>query len=296
MAKKTDSPEVTETKIKKQSQIVMIWKRLRQSPSAMIGMCIFGFMIMLAVFAPLIAPYDPNKINVMDANLAPSLLHLFGTDATGRDIFSRILYGGRYSMTLGLASTLLGTLLGMVFGSIAGYFGGTVDDVVMRITDVFQSIPGMVLNVVVACALGTGFWKCILVLSIGGITGSARMLRAQILQIRSMEYIEAAEVTNCSSAKVIVKHLIPNAFAPMIVSMSMSIGGNIMAAASLAYLGLGVQPPSPEWGAMLSAGRDYLAKYPWMCIFPGVAIMVTVLALNLFGDGLRDALDPKQKK
>lgn len=184
----------------------------------------------------------------------------------------------------------------MVFGAIAGYFGGWIDELVMRITDIFQSIPGLVLNVAMACALGTGSWKCILVLSIGGITGAARMLRAQIMQIRTMEYVEAAEVTNCSKLKVIIKHLIPNSFAPMIVSMSMSIGGNIMSAASLAYLGLGVQPPSPEWGAMLSAGRDYLAKYPWMCIFPGVAIMITALSLNLFGDGLRDALDPKQKK
>lgn len=282
--------------LQRKGQLATLWKRLRQSPSAMIGMVVFGVLVILAVGAPLIAPYNYAKLDVLQANQGPSWQHLCGTDQVGRDIFSRLLYGARYSLTLGICATLLGTVVGMFFGALAGYFGGVVDEVIMRFTDVIQSIPGMVLNVAVACAIGTGFWKCILVLAIGGITGAARMLRAQIMQIRSMEYIEAASVTNCSSAKVILKHLIPNSFAPMIVSMTMQVGGNIMAAASLAYLGLGVAPPTPEWGAMLSEGRDYLAKYPWMCIFPGVMIMITVLSLNLFGDGLRDALDPKQKK
>ena len=282
--------------VKRQSQIVTVWKRLLMSPSAVVGMIVFALLVVLAIAAPYIAPYDYKQIDILSANQPPSLQHLCGTDNVGRDIFSRLINGARYSLTLGLCSTVLGTVVGMFFGALAGYFGGTVDEVIMRATDVIQSIPGMVLNVAVACVIGTGFWQCILVLSIGGISGAARMLRAQILSIRSMEYVEAAAVTNCSPAKIIMKHLIPNAFAPQIVGMTMSIGGNIMAAASLAYLGLGVAPPTPEWGAMLSEGRDYLAKYPWMCIFPGVMIMITVLSLNLFGDGLRDALDPKQKK
>jgi len=282
--------------LQRNGQLATLWKRLHQSPSAMIGMIIFCLLVILAVCAPWIAPYDYAKLDILQANQGPSWQHLCGTDQVGRDIFSRLIYGARYSLTLGIGATLLGTIVGMFFGALAGYFGGVVDEVIMRFTDVIQSIPGMVLNVAVACAIGTGFWKCILVLGIGGITGAARMLRAQIMQIRSMEYIEAASVTNCSSAKVILKHLIPNSLAPMIVSMTMAVGGNIMSAASLAYLGLGVVPPTPEWGAMLSEGRDYLAKYPWICIFPGVMIMITVLSLNLFGDGLRDALDPKQKK
>lgn len=282
--------------VKRQSQFVAVWKRLLMSPSAVVGMIVFAILVILAVLAPVIAPYDYAKINILEANQPPSFAHLCGTDNVGRDIFSRLIVGARYSLTLGLCSTILGTIVGMFFGALAGYFGGTVDEVIMRATDIIQSIPGMVLNVAVACVIGTGFWQCILVLSIGGISGAARMLRAQILSIRGMEYVEAASVTNCSPAKIIMKHLIPNAFAPQIVGMTMSIGGNIMAAASLAYLGLGVAPPTPEWGAMLSEGRDYLAKYPWMCIFPGVMIMITVLSLNLFGDGLRDALDPKQKK
>lgn len=293
---KPKAPASGQEKIKRQSQFSLIVKRLRQSPSAMIGMSVFAVLVLVAIFADVIVPYEPAKIDILNAYAAPSWKHLCGTDAVGRDIFSRLLVGARYSLTLGICSTLLGTIAGKFFGALAGYFGGVVDEIIMRFTDIIQSIPGMVLNVAMACVIGTGFWQCILVLSIGGITGAARMLRAQILQIRSMEYIEAAEVTNCSTAKVILKHLIPNSFAPMIVSMTMAVGGNIMSAASLAYLGLGVAPPTPEWGAMLSDGRDYLAKYPWMCIFPGVMIMITVLALNLFGDGLRDAMDPKQKK
>ena len=293
---KSKTAESKQEKVKRQTQFTLIWKRLKQSPSAMIGMSVFTVLAFVAVFADFLAPYEYTKIDILNAFAPPSAEHWCGTDAVGRDIFSRLLVGARYSLTLGICSTILGTVAGMFFGALAGYFGGVVDEIIMRFTDIIQSIPGMVLNVAMACVIGTGFWQCILVLSIGGITGAARMLRAQILQIRSMEYIEAAEVTNCSPAKVIIKHLIPNSFAPMIVSMTMAVGGNIMSAASLAYLGLGVAPPTPEWGAMLSEGRDYLAKYPWLCIFPGVMIMITVLALNLFGDGLRDAMDPKQKK
>ena len=293
---KTKTKPAKQEKVKRQGQFTLIWKRLKQSPSAMIGLSVFAILAIVAIFADVIAPYQYDKIDVLNAFAPPSAEHLCGTDLVGRDIFSRLIVGARYSLTLGLSATILGTIIGMFFGALAGYFGGVVDDILMRFTDIIQSIPGLVLNVALACVIGTGFWQCILVLSIGGITGAARMLRAQILQIRTMEYIEAAEVTNCSPAKVIIKHLIPNSFAPMIVSMTMAVGGNIMSAASLAYLGLGVAPPAPEWGAMLSEGREHLTRYPWLCIFPGVMIMITVLALNLFGDGLRDAMDPKQKK
>lgn len=282
--------------IKKQNQFIAVLKRLRMNTGAMIGMIVFAILVILGILAPVIAPYDYAKIDILNSFQAPSLQHLCGTDNVGRDIFSRLLTGIRYSLTLGIGATLLGTVFGLILGSIAGFYGGVVDEVLMRLTDVIQSIPGQILHVAVACAIGTGFWKCILVLGVTGISGSARMIRAQILQIRNMEYVEAAGVTNCSNTKIILKHLIPNAFSPVLVSMTMSVGGTIMQAAGLAYLGLGVQPPTPEWGAMLADGRDYLAKYPWICIFPGVIMMITVLALNLFGDGLRDALDPKQKK
>lgn len=263
---------------------------------AMIGFSIFAVLVFLGIIAPLIAPYNYAEIDIMNANLPPSFAHLCGTDNVGRDIFSRLLIGIRYSLTLGLGATLLGTAAGLFIGCIAGFFGGAADEVIMRFTDVIQSIPGMILHVAVACAIGTGYWKCIIVLAITGISSAARLIRAQIMQIRGMEYVEAASVTNCSNAKIILRHLLPNAFSPVLVNMTMSIGGTILQAAGLAYLGLGVQPPTPEWGAMLADGRGYLTKYPWMCIFPGVLMMITVLALNLFGDGLRDALDPKLKK
>jgi ABC-type dipeptide/oligopeptide/nickel transport system permease subunit len=166
----------------------------------------------------------------------------------------------------------------------------------MRVCDIFQSIPGQIMDVAISCALGTGFVNCIIALSISGISGTARMMRASILSIREMDYIQAASITNCSTARTIIRHLIPNAFSPIIVQATMGIGGHITAAAGLAYLGLGVQPPTPEWGAMLSEGRAYIRQYPYMCIFPGLLIVITVLSLNLLGDGLRDALDPKLKR
>jgi ABC-type dipeptide/oligopeptide/nickel transport system permease subunit len=284
------------TKLKKKGQLYIVWGRLRKNPLAVVGMVMFGILVFFAIFAPLIVPYNYAKINVLNANQPPSLTHPFGTDQVGRDIFSRILIGTRYSLTLGILSVLVGTVVGVFLGSLAGYFGKIFDDIIMRISDIFQSIPNMVLNVAVACVVGTGVWQCIFVLCINCIPVSARLIRNQILKIRTMEYIEAAGVANCSTARIIVRHLIPNSFGPILVNMTMSVGGHIMAAAGLAYLGLGVQPPTPEWGAMLSEGRQFLEKFPWMCIFPGVFIMITVLSLNLFGDGLRDALDPKLKK
>ena len=288
--------ETTNITVKRKSQLSIVWGQLKKNPAAVTGMIMFGFLLFIAIFAPLIAPYNYSSINVFNANRPPSSTHFFGTDQVGRDIFSRILVGTRFSLTLGIFSVLMGTIFGLFIGSIAGFFGNIVDDVIMRISDIFQSIPNMVLNVAVACVVGTGFWQCIFVLSINSIPITARMIRNQILKIRTMEYIEAAGVINCSTPRIILKHLLPNSFAPIIVGMTMSVGGNIMAAAGLAFLGLGVQAPTPEWGAMLSEGRQFIERFPWMCIFPGIFIMITVLSLNLFGDGLRDALDPKLKK
>ena len=281
---------------KRENPVVAFFKRLVQRPAAIVGLVLFAILIFCAIFADLIAPYDYTAISVREANQPPSAAHLCGTDQVGRDIFSRLLIGARYSLTLGILSCMFSGICGIIVGAISGYFGGVVDEVLMRVCDVIQSIPGMVLNLAVACVIGVGFWKTIIVLGIGGIAGGARIMRASIMKVREMEYVEAAAVTNCSNVKIMAKHLIPNAISSTLVSMTMGVGGSIMAASGLAYLGLGVQPPTPEWGAMLSDGRQYLTKFPWMCTFPGVAIMITVLAINLFGDGMRDALDPKLKK
>jgi peptide/nickel transport system permease protein len=282
--------------VKKQNQFVVTFKRLFENPGAVVGMIVFLILVLISVFAPLLTPYEFDKMDIINMNLAPCLEHPLGTDNLGRDILCRLLYGGRYSLQLGLWSTLIGLVIGVVLGALAGYFGGAVDEIVMRLCDILQSIPGQVLNVAIACALGAGFTNCIIALSVSGIAGFARMLRAQILTIREMDYIQAATITNCSTAKTIVKHMLPNSFAPIIVQATMSVGTHITQAAGLAYLGLGVQAPTPEWGTMLSDGRANMRAYPWQCIFPGLMIVFTVLALNLFGDGLRDALDPKLKK
>ncbi|GHV68726.1 peptide ABC transporter permease [Spirochaetia bacterium] len=288
--------DFTDRPVKKKSQFWAVVKQLFKNKTAVVGFVIVVILVLLAILAPWIQPYEYTAINAEEAWQGPSLRHLCGTDQLGRDMLSRLLIGSRYSLQIGIWATLFGTLAGVIIGSIAGFFGGAVDEVIMRVTDVIQSIPGMILNVAISAALGPGFVNCIIALAAGGVAGSARMMRASILGIRQMEYINAAGLINCRDAKIIVKHLIPNAFAPMIVAATMGIGGTIMQASGLSYLGLGVQAPTPEWGAMLSEGRNYLRRYPFMSIFPGLLIMITVLAFNLFGDGLRDALDPKQKK
>ncbi len=285
-----------EKKEKHHKNSVLVLKRLFQNPGAVVGLIIVLIMVFAAIFAPYLTPYKYNKINILEAYQFPSLAHPAGTDQLGRDILSRLMFGARYSLQIGIWTTLISTVAGIILGAIAGFFGKAVDELIMRFFDILQSMPGMILNVAIASALGTGFLNCIIALSVAGIPRSGRLIRASILSIREMEYIQAASLANSSTTKIISKHLIPNALSSSIVQATMSIGGAITAAAALAYLGLGVQPPIPEWGAMLSEGRTYIRAYPYMTIFPGVLIVITVLALNLLGDGLRDALDPKLKK
>ena len=191
---------------------------------------------------------------------------------------------------------MISTIIGIILGSIAGYFGGWVDNLIMRLCDIVQSIPGMLLSIIISATLGVGFGNTIIALAVGGIAGGVRLLRGQMLSIRKEEYLEAATTVNCSAGRIMFRHMLPNALSPVIVGTTMGMGNTIMVAASLSFIGLGVQPPDPEWGAMLSAGRDVFRKYPHIMLFPGIFIFLTVLSFNLFGDGLRDALDPKLKK
>ena len=262
----------------------------------MFGFILFIVELILCFSAPLIAPYGYNDLNIMDMNQAPNAAHWFGTDELGRDILSRILYGGRYSISMGVSAIVIAMIVGMFIGSLAGYFGGWVDNILMRFLDIVQSLPGMLLTIVISAVLGPGFINTILALSVNAIPHQARMLRAQILKIRNSEYIEAAQSINCSKATIILDHLIPNSMSPMIVQASMGVANQIIMASSLSFIGLGVQPPAPEWGAMLSGSRQYIRNYPYMVIFPGLAIAVTVLSLNLLGDGLRDAMDPRLRR
>lgn len=282
-------------KVKKTNQSLEVFKRFLKNPLSVIGMVIFVVFIVLSLLAPYITEYGFSQMS-RDMFQAPSASHFFGTDKFGRDLFSRILYGGRYSIFMGIAATILGTGLGLVLGAIAGFFGQTADNVVMRLCDVFQAIPGILLSMVISTALGPGVLNTIIALSIAGIPGTARMLRGLILQIRSSDYIEAAASINCSSARIIFKHILPNTFGPILVGCTMGIGGTIMQAASLSFLGLGIQPPIPEWGALLNEGRNYFTLYPHLLIFPGLAIGLLSFATCVMGDGLRDAMDPRLKK
>ncbi len=287
--------EMTNARPKKKSEFVRVLKQLARNKLAVVGMIIFAVELILALLAPVIMPYKYDLMDMTKICQGPSLQHWFGTDELGRDILSRVLYGSRYSLTLGLSAIAISTTVGMTIGSIAGYFGGQVDNIIMRVLDVIQSLPGMLLTIVISAVLGSGFFNTILAMSVNGLPASARMLRGQMLKQRQNEYIEAAVSINCSKLRIIVSHLIPNSFSPNIVQATMGVAMTISMAAGLSFIGLGVQPPIPEWGAMLSGARQFIRESPHMVIFPGLAIAVTVLALNLFGDGLRDALDPKLK-
>lgn len=290
-----DQRRKTEKEPAKETPFRMVLHRLAGNKLALTGGIIFLLLCLISVFAPLIAPYDYDAIDTAHTFMRPCAEHLLGTDHYGRDIFSRIIYGGRWSLSLSVASTLCSTILGVIVGSIAGYFGGKVDMVIMRITDIMQCIPSILLTICISVALGSGIVNTVIAMSIGGIWQTARMLRGQILTVRKTEYVEAAKATNNKSARTIVKYVLPNSIQQTIISACMGIGASISGISGLSFLGLGVQPPLPEWGAMLSEGRNYMRYYPNMLIAPCLMIALTILSISLFGDGLRDALDPRMK-
>ena len=281
------------TKTVKSSNLKETLARMVKSPSAKVGWIMFFAIVIACIGAPIWAPYGPNDIDLTNMLATPSAEHILGCDAIGRDIFSRLLYGGRYSLSLGLVTSLVGAFIGIAIGCIAGYFGGKVENLIMRFMDIWSALPSMLLCILLSQALGAGFFNTVLALTVGGVPGSVRMTRAMILAERSKEYLEAAESINCHKLVIMFKHLVPNTISPSLVSLTMGIGNTIIMSSSLSYIGLGVQPPTPEWGAMLSDGRQHILKYPHLIMFPGLIIALTVLAINLLGDGVRDALDPK---
>lgn len=294
MLKSQSKPHSQEQK--SHGSMYLAMQRFARNKSALVGLSLVLILVVLAVLAPWLSPYSYEKIDIINAFAKPSVAHPFGTDDLGRDILSRMMYGGRYSLSIGIFSVVISAVFGIFAGSVAGYFGGQIDNIIMRLIDILQSFPQILLAIVISAALGTGYDKCIIALGISGIPVFTRMMRANILTIRSMEYIEAATSINCRDSRIIMKHIIPNAFSPLIVQISLSLAYSVLSAASLSFIGLGVQPPNPEWGAMLSAGRNYITNYPHMVLFPGLYIMICVLAFNIIGDALRDALDPKLRK
>ena len=285
-----------QNKNRKQGQFALVMKRMLQNKSAVIGMSIIACMAVIAILSPWIMPYKYDAPDVLSAFSGPSKAHWFGTDDLGRDIFSRIIYGARYSLSLGLLACGFSAIVGVIFGSIAGYFGGKTDMIIMRIMDVLGAIPSTLLAVCIAATLGTGYVNCIFALGVSGVPAFARLMRASLLNVSNLEYVEAAKSINCSNPRIILKYAIPNALAPVIVQTTMGIAHSLISAAALSYIGLGIQLPTPEWGAMLSGGRNYIRDYPHLVLAPGIAIMITVLSMNLIGDALRDAMDPKLKK
>mgnify|MGYP004695136645 FL=1 len=287
---------MTRATIKKRSQAADVWRRLKKSRLAMIGLFGLAVLVFCALFADLIAPYDYALQDYTALNQTPSLAHPFGTDNFGRDIFSRVIYGARISLVMGFISLLIGALVGCVLGAIAGFFGKRLESLIMRACDIMMSIPSTVLAIVITTTLGPGLVNAIIALSISTIPTFARVVRGSTLTVKDQEFIEAARCIGAKNSHIIMHYILPNVLAPIIVQATLGIGKSIIMLAALSFLGLGIQPPTPEWGSMLSTARTFMRDYPHEVIFPGLAIMFTVLSLNLFGDGLRDALDPKLKR
>jgi peptide/nickel transport system permease protein len=271
-------------------------RRLRRNRAAIAGLVTFGLIILMALAAPIISPFNPNAINPIDALQPPSAWYPMGTDSFGRDNLSRVIWGSRTSVQIGLVAVTISVVGGAILGLFAGYHRGWVDLLVMRLTDVMLAFPGILLALVIIAVLGRNLTSAMIAVGISAMPGYIRVVRSSVLSVREHDYVTAAHVIGCGSNRILLRHILPNVTAPVIVLATLGIPSAIIAGASLSFLGLGVQPPTSDWGEMLSSGRNQFALAPWLSIFPGLAIIVTVLSINLFGDGLRDALDPRQTR
>jgi ABC-type dipeptide/oligopeptide/nickel transport system permease subunit len=274
------------------------WRRLKRNRLAMVGLVIIVLLFLIAIFADWLAPYDPIKQNLKESHVPPSSQHLLGTDIHGRDILSRIIYGTRISLLVGFLPQFVSLSLAILLGLLSGYHGGWIDDLIMRLADAFFAFPSLLFMMALMFVMSPqqGVLGIVLGLGIVGWAGRARIMRGQVLSIKERTYIDAAEAIGARTSRIIFRHVLPNCLAPLIVITTMAIPGAIMAEAGLSFIGLGVPPPTPSWGQMLYTGRAYIRQFPWLCIWPGLAILITVLSFNLFGDGLRDALDPYLRK
>ena len=301
MAAKTSvkSAETQGERLKKRSNMGEIWHRLRKNKLSMVCLVILVIMILGIIFAGVLSPYDYAEQDLTQRFALPSKEHWMGCDDYGRDLLTRLLVGGRYSLLIAILSVAIGIVCGMVIGALCGFFGKRIDSTLMRIMDVIMSIPGMMLAICISVAMGSGVFNTALALAVGSIPIIARQLRSSTMLINSQEYIEAARSFGESNFKIIVTHVIPNCMAPIIVQASLYIGGAIMGIAGLSFLGLGVQPPTPEWGNILNNGLDFIYDFStrWhVIVFPALFIVVAELCFNLLGDGLRDAMDPRMRK
>ena len=284
--------------IKKKGHFRETWRRLRKSRNAMIGLTLIVLIILVALTAPLFFNYESDAIkqNITNRLQTPSSTSPFGTDELGRNVLARVAYGARISLVIGVVSCVICCTIGVLLGALAGYFGGWVESVIMRFSDILMAIPSILLAIVIVAAFGVNLFNIIIAVGVATIPQYIRITRASVLTVVNQEYIEAAHAVGAGTPRTIFTHILPNCFAPILVQATLRVATVIAEAASLSFLGLGVPSPTPEWGAMLAAGRAYMRDYSYLVIFPGLAIMLTILSLNLLGDGLRDALDPKLKR
>jgi peptide/nickel transport system permease protein len=272
-----------------------LWQRLLRNRSALVGGVVLLLIVLIALAAPLIAPYDPIKTNQRLSLTPPSSEHLMGTDRFGRDIFSRVIWAGQASLPIGLVSVAIGLLFGVSLGLLAGYYGGWFDAVSMRFMDLLLAFPGILLALAIIAILGGSLTNLMIAVGIASIPDYVRITRGSVLSVREREFVLAARVVGARGPSIMLRHILPNTVAPLIVLATLGTAAAIITGAALSFLGLGVKPPTPEWGNMLAEGREFLQRAPWVAFFPGVAIMLTVLSINLLGDGLRDTLDPRMR-
>lgn len=256
---------------------------------------VLAVLVVLSLFAPYIAPYDPIQIS-MEGRKSPNVDHIFGTDRLGRDILSRIIYGTKYSLSIGLMSVSIGLIFGTTMGVLSAYYGGLVDTIIMRFIDALLAFPGILLALVVIAVLGPGLFNVMLAVGISTVPEYARLARGKVLSVMQLEYIEAIHSIGGSNIRVILKHILPNISAPITILATLQVGNAILVGSGLSFLGMGAQPPTPEWGLMTAEGRSYMSQAWWISTFPGIAILITVISINQFGDGLREAIDPYLKE
>ncbi len=271
----------------------MWWKRFVRNPLAVIGLVIVALLALVAVLAPWISPFDPQAIDTYHILEGPSWRHPLGTDVLGRDCLSRLIYGARISLLVGLVAVGISTAIGTALGALAGYYRGLVDGIIMRLVDVMLCFPSIFLIMAVIAFLEPSIWNIMIVIGLTSWMGVARLIRAEFLSLRSRDFVLAARISGASDMRIVFSHILPNAMAPVLVAATLGVGAAILTESALSFLGIGVQPPRPSWGNMLTEGKDNLEIAWWLSVFPGIAILITVLGYNLLGEGLRDALDPR---
>lgn len=281
--------------IKKTSQFVEVWKRLCRNKTAVLGLVIVALLTLMAILSPILIDYETQviKTNYSEALQAPSADHWFGTDEMGRDILLRVMYGSTVSLSIGVVTVAVSLTVGLILGAAAGYFGGKTDMIIMRIMDIFLAIPGTLLAICIVASLGNSIPNLVIAQAVSSIPTFSRVVRGAVITARDADYVEAARAIGAKDATIIFHEVLPNSLAPIIVQTTLQVASVILSIAGLSFIGLGIPAPRPEWGAMLSGARAYIRDYSYMCLFPGLAIMITILSLNLLGDGLRDALDPR---